>query len=120
MFSKIRKNQLSELVKLSGLFLGPGLEVEGEITTEDDVFVDSKFKGQITSEGAVELGKNCHFAGGLKGRTIIMEGIIKANAEADDSIVVAASAEFDGIAEAKTIVVEKGAAINAKLNSSKA
>lgn len=117
MFSKLNRNQLSELVKMSGVYIGAGVEAQGEITTEDDIFIDSKFKGQISSEGAVDIGKNCRFSGNISARTIIIEGIVQSNAVANDTLLILNSAEFTGTAEARSLTVEKGAAINAKLKS---
>lgn len=119
MFSRFKKTHLSDLVKLSGVFIGPGIEAEGDIKTEEDVFIDAKFKGNISSNGVIELGKNSSFVGGLQARSLIMEGLAKANANAVDSISFAGCSEFSGNAQSRNIIVEKGAVINAKLITEK-
>ena len=119
MFARLKKTQLSDLVKLSGVFIGPGIEAEGDIKTEEDVYIDSKFKGNIVSNGVIELGKNSTFTGGLQARSIIIEGFSKANANAHDSISFAGCCEFSGNAQSRNITVEKGAVITAKLITEK-
>lgn len=115
----MKKPDLSELVKTSGIFIGHEIETEGDIKTEYDVYIDSKFKGQVISEGAVEIGKSSKFTGNVEARTIIVEGICKANLAAHDSLLIAGCSEFNGTASAKSIIIEKGAELNAKLNTEK-
>ena len=119
MFGKFKKTHLSELVKLSGVYIGPGIEAEGEIKTEEDVFVDAKFKGNISSNGVIELGKNSSFLGGLEARSLIVEGFAKSDAKSMDSILFVGCCEFTGNAQSRNITVEKGAVINAKLVTEK-
>lgn len=115
MFARFKKTHLSDLVKLSGVFIGPGIEADGEIKTEDDVFIDAKFKGNIISNGVIELGKNSSFVGSLQARSVIIDGIAKANIAAQDLLNLAGCSEFAGNAQARNIIVEKGAVVNAKL-----
>lgn len=119
MFGKFKKTHLSELVKLSGVYIGPGIEAEGDIKTEEDVFVDAKFKGDISSNGVIEMGKNSSFLGRLEARSLIIEGFAKADAKSSDSIIFAGCSEFSGNAQSINITVEKGAVINAKLTTEK-
>mgnify|MGYP003351847673 FL=1 len=118
-FDKFRKTHLSELVKLSGVYIGPGIIAEGDIKTEDDVFIDAKFKGSIVSEGVIEIGKNSNFSGNLEARSILIEGIAKANLKATDLISIESCAEFSGSASSHEVSVSKGALVNSKLTTQK-
>lgn len=119
MFGRFKKTQLSELVKLSGVYIGPGIIAEGEIKTEDDVFIDSHFKGQIESDGVVEIGKNSNFSGSIKGRSVLIEGITRSEVNASELISFASCAEFRGSATSREVIVPKGALIDAKITTEK-
>ena len=119
MFSRFKKTQLSELVKLSGVYIGPGIAAEGEIKTDDDVFIDAKFKGSIIAGGVVEIGKNSNFSGNIEARTVLLEGITKANIQAVEMINIANCAEFQGTATSREALIAKGSLINAKITTSR-
>jgi cytoskeletal protein CcmA (bactofilin family) len=119
MFLKLKKTQLSDLVKISGVYIGPGITAEGEIKTEDDVFIDAKFKGAVKSEGVIEIGKNSNFSGSLEGRTVLVEGIAKATILASGFVSVSSCAELNGSIDASETSVAKGALVNAKITTQK-
>ena len=119
MFGKFKKTQLSELVKLSGVYIGPGVIAEGEIKTEDDIFIDTQFKGQIESDGVVEIGKNSNFSGSIKARSVLIEGIANSNVSATELISFASCAEFRGSATSREVIVPKGTLIDAKIITEK-
>lgn len=117
MFKRSKKGHISELVSYAGFYLGPDVEADGDIITEEDVYIDGKFKGSIATPGAVELGKNSTVTGSVSARSVAIEGKGKINIEASESIVIAGCAEFSGSATAKQINIETGAALDAKLTT---
>ena len=119
MFSRSKKGHISELVSYAGFYLGPDVEAEGDIITEEDVYIDGVFKGSIATPGAVELGKNSNITGSLSARSVTLEGKGKISIKAVESLAISGCAEFNGTAIAKQISIETGAAIDAKLNTGK-
>lgn len=112
-----RKGYISELVGYAGFYVGPEVVANGNIKTDEDVFVDGEFKGSIDTQGAVELGKNSVVTGSVKGRSVIVDGKVKADIVADEKIQVAGCGQLNGSAEARNINIDSGALINAKLKT---
>lgn len=119
MFGRSKKGHISDLVSYAGFYLGADIEAEGDIRTDEDVYIDGQFKGSIATHGAVELGKNSNIAGSITARSVVVEGKGKLDIEAVESIAVAGCADFKGNAKAKQINVETGATIEAQLSTSK-
>lgn len=116
-FFRSKKDNLSDLVGYAGFFLGPQIQAEGTIKSDDDIFIDGQFKGEVKTPGAVEIGKNAQLKGSIEARSVILEGDINATVEANDDINVVSCAQVKGQLSALRITVETGAAIEAKLTS---
>lgn len=112
-----KKDNLSELVGSAGFFLGTDIKAEGSINTDDDVYVDSVFKGDITTPGVAEVGKSAKLQGSVKARNIILEGKINATVEALESIHIASCAEISGKLNCARVRIDNGAAINATIKT---
>lgn len=115
MFSKSRKGHISELVSYAGFFIGADIEAEGDITTDEDIFIDGRFKGTITTPSAVELGQNSHINGAINARSINIDGYADIQAKITEKTTVTGCANLRGNIEASQINIETGARINAKL-----
>lgn len=119
MFGRSQKGHISDLVSYAGVFLGPDIEADGDIRTDEDVYIDCKFKGSIATPGAVELGKNSEVTGSVSARSVAIDGKGKIDVEAVESVIIAGCADFTGSASAKQISVETGAVLKAKLTTGK-
>ncbi len=112
-----KKGHISELVGYSGVFIGPEVTASGDINTEEDIFIDGNYKGNIQTLGAVELGKNSSFTGAIEARSTVVEGIAKANIKANDSLQISGCGQLQGMIESKNISVDPGAVINIKAST---
>lgn len=116
-FFRSKKDNLSDLVGYAGFFLGPQIQAEGTIKSDDDIFIDGQFKGDVKTPGAVEIGKNAQLQGSIAARSVILEGDINATVEATDEINVASCAQVKGQLSALRVAVETGAAVEVKIKS---
>ncbi len=117
MFAKSQKGHISELVAYSGFYIGPEIQANGQINTDEDVYIDGRFTGEISTEGVVELGKNASFKGTIKARSVILEGQAKAVISATESIVISGCGQLIGSAQSKNISVDSGALLKADLTA---
>lgn len=117
MLSAEKKGHITDLIGYSGIFIGPEVLANGKINTEEDVYIDGDYKGEIVSSGAIELGKNSLFHGKIKARSVVIEGRVKADILADDSIHISGCGHLYGTVEAKNVSVDPGAMINAKVKT---
>jgi hypothetical protein len=112
-----KKGHISELVGYSGIFIGSEVNANGDITTEEDVFIDGKYSGKLQTSGAVEIGKNAQYTGSITSRSAVLEGIIKAYIIADESIQITGCSQLKGSITSKNITIDPGAVINIKAST---
>ena len=114
MINLSKKGHISDLVGYSGVFIGSEIVATGDIKTEEDIFIDGKFKGSLETAGAVEIGKNAVFSGTINSRSVVIEGMVKANVIATESIQIAGCGHLQGNAKSKNISIDPGAVLNLK------
>lgn len=117
LFFRSKKDNLSDLVGYAGFFLGPQIQAEGIIKSDDDIFIDGQFQGDIKTPGAVEIGKNAQLRGTISARSVILEGDINATVEAVEEINIASCAQVKGQLTGSRIAMETGATVEAKMKS---
>ena len=114
MLNLSKKGHISELVSYSGIYIGSEIVASGDIKSEEDIYIDGKYKGTIETTGAVEIGKNAMFTGTILSRSAIIEGFVKANVVGSDTIHIAGCGQLQGNAKSKNISIDPGAILNLK------
>ena len=91
------KNVLNSDVELKGI-----LKFSGELT------FDGKLEGDISSDGALNLGDNAVLKGNLDVGTVVVRGKINGNIIAKEKIEIKAKAELFGDIRSPKLVIEEG------------
>lgn len=89
--------------------LSSDVEIKGTVRFSNDLVVDGKIEGEITSDGNLTIGENARIKAEVKTATIIVYGKIHGNLTATDRVELKASAEVVGDIKAKTLSIESGA-----------
>ena len=89
--------------------LSSDVEIKGSVKFSDDLVVDGKIEGEISSAGNLTIGENARIKAEVKTGTIIVYGKVHGNLTATDRIELKASAEVVGDIKAKTLSIEAGA-----------
>ncbi|MBK1881681.1 polymer-forming cytoskeletal protein [Luteolibacter pohnpeiensis] len=89
--------------------LSSDVEIKGTVKFTNDLVVDGKIEGEITSEGNLTIGENARIKAEVKTGTIVVYGKVHGNLTAADRIELKASAEVVGDIKAKTLSIEAGA-----------
>lgn len=89
--------------------LSSDVEIKGSVKFSDDLVVDGKIEGDISSAGNLTIGENARIKAEVKTGTIIVYGKVHGNLTATDRIELKASAEVVGDIKAKTLSIEAGA-----------
>ena len=84
----------------------------GEVLSENDIRLDGFFKGEMTSEKRIIIGKNGVFYGELKCENFINNGKFEGNASVSNSTILFATSKFNGILSTQNFKVEGGASFN--------
>lgn len=89
--------------------LSSDVEIKGTVKFSNDLVVDGKIEGEISSDGNLTIGENARIKAEVKTATIIVYGKIHGNLTATDRVELKASAEVVGDIKAKTLSIESGA-----------
>ncbi len=89
--------------------LSSDVEIKGTVKFTNDLVVDGKIEGEISSEGNLTIGENARIKAEVKTATVIVYGKVHGNLTATDRVELKASAEVVGDIKAKTLSIEAGA-----------
>jgi cytoskeletal protein CcmA (bactofilin family) len=89
--------------------IAAGTTFTGDIVSAGDCRVDGAFKGNITSNSKIFIGKDGMIEGEIKCNTIEIEGQANANIIATELLALKASAVLTGNIRISKIAIEPGA-----------
>lgn len=89
--------------------LSTDVEIKGTVKFTNDLVVDGKIEGEISSDGNLTVGENARIKAEVKTATVVVYGKVHGNLTATDRIELKASAEVVGDIKAKTLSIEPGA-----------
>lgn len=89
--------------------LSSDVEIKGSVKFTNDLVVDGKIEGDITSDGNLTVGENARIKAEIQTATVIVYGKVHGNLTATDRVELKASAEVIGDIKAKTLSIEAGA-----------
>lgn len=91
-------------------YLGPGLQIKGDITGNEDLRLDSKLEGTISLGGfRLTVGASSHVDGEITAREVIVAGEVKGNINARDRLEIKKGSSVSGDLSTARIVIEEGA-----------
>ena len=89
--------------------LSTDVEIKGTVKFTNDLVVDGKIEGEITSDGNLTVGENARIKAEIKTATVIVYGKVHGNLTATDRVELKSTAEVVGDIKAKTLSIEAGA-----------
>jgi cytoskeletal protein CcmA (bactofilin family) len=89
--------------------LSTDVEIKGTVKFANDLVVDGKIEGEISSDGNLTIGENARIKAEVKTATIVVYGKVHGNLTATERIELKASAEVVGDIKTKTLSIEAGA-----------
>ena len=91
-------------------YLGPGLQIKGEITGNEDLKLDSKVEGLVSIGGfRLTVGPSAHLNGDMVAREAVISGEVNGGISACDRIEIMKSASIVGDLSTGKIMIEEGA-----------
>jgi cytoskeletal protein CcmA (bactofilin family) len=89
--------------------LSSDVEIKGSVKFTNDLVIDGKIEGNISSDGNLTIGENARIKAEISTATIIVYGKVHGNLTASERVELKASAEVVGDIKAKTLSIEAGA-----------
>jgi cytoskeletal protein CcmA (bactofilin family) len=89
-------------------FLGKDTEFEGKLTLHGTIRIDGHFKGEISADGSLIVGKEAMIEATMHISYISISGEIHGNIIADDRIEIHSAGKVFGDIQAPTVVINEG------------
>lgn len=89
--------------------LSSDVEIKGTVKFTNDLVVDGRIEGQISSDGSLTVGENARIRAEISTNSVIVYGKVHGNIVAADRVELKSSAEVVGDIKAKSLTVEAGA-----------
>ena len=89
--------------------LSTDVEIKGDIKFSDDLVVDGRIEGSISSNGSLTVGENARIKATIKTRSVVIYGKVHGNIEVTEVIELKANAELVGDVKAASLSIEPGA-----------
>jgi len=95
--------------------IGQGTEIDGEITSDNDIRVDGVLKGLVKSKSKVVIGSTGTIEGDVVCKNADITGKLMGKLSVSDLLFLKSSANVQGDIVTNKIVVESGAIMNGTL-----
>lgn len=89
--------------------LSNDVEIKGTVKFSNDLVVDGRIEGEISSDGNLTIGENARIKAEIKTGTIVVYGKVHGNLTAVDRVDLKATAEVVGDIKARVLSIEAGA-----------
>lgn len=88
--------------------IGAGANFEGTINVKGGIRIDGRFKGNISVDGLLIIGKEGNVEGEIQAKDAVVGGKLKGKVKVDNKIEFQSGAQFEGELTCRGLVVEEG------------
>ena len=85
------------------------VEIKGSIKFQNELTIDGKVEGEITSPGVLIIGENAEIRGEIKTKSVTVHGKVHGNITVEERCELKARAQLIGDLKAARLVIEEGA-----------
>lgn len=89
--------------------LSNDVHINGSVRFTNDLLVDGRIEGEISSDGALTVAENAHIKAEVKTKSVVIYGKVHGNVSCTERVEIKASAEMVGDVKAETLSIEPGA-----------
>ena len=89
--------------------LSSDVEIKGSLKFSNDLIIDGKIEGEVTSDGSLTIGENAFVSGEVKTKSVVIFGKVNGNITVTDRCELKANAVLEGDILAGTLAIEEGA-----------
>lgn len=111
----------AETISSQASRIGPGLKIKGDITGNDDLYLDGEATGKILLTGArLTIGLKGHVQAEIEAREIVVNGSLQGNLKAEDHLRLGSSSQVEGTLSAPSVGIDDGARFRGKVEVTRA
>jgi cytoskeletal protein CcmA (bactofilin family) len=100
---------MADIIPNQKNLLSSDVEIKGSIKFQNELTVDGKVEGEITSAGVLTVGENSEIKGEIKTKSVTVYGKVQGNITVDERCELKARATLFGDLKATRLVIEEGA-----------
>lgn len=100
-------------------FLGSGTEYQGQLNFNGTVRLDGRFKGDITSDGKLILGKEARLEGTVAVKELVVHGLLTGQIVVTKRTILHQDARVSGTLSTPALIMEEGALLQGELRMGK-
>lgn len=96
-------------------YLGSDTVYEGKLGFKGTVRIEGKFKGEVNSDGTLNVGKDARVEGSISVGELLLSGHFSGDVTAKRRVVVYASGVLEGVLQTPSLLTEEGAIIEGQI-----
>jgi cytoskeletal protein CcmA (bactofilin family) len=100
-------------------FIGETMEIEADITSEENIIIEGKVSGNISVSKTLTIGKSGKVKADIKAAVVRIIGEARGNIIAADIVEILSLGRYTGNIQSKKLVVAEGALLNGHINQEK-
>lgn len=97
-------------------YLGSDTIYEGKLSFKGTVRIEGKFKGEITSDGILNVGKDATVEGTLEVGELLCSGHFTGEVQAKRRIILYSTGVVEGTLQTPSLLTEEGAIIQGQIS----
>jgi cytoskeletal protein CcmA (bactofilin family) len=98
-------------------FLGKSVAIKGEVSCDDDLYIDGQVEGTIDPRGHhLTIGPNGRVKADVAARAVVVQGRLEGNIQASDRVDLKQSATVVGDIVTQRISIEEGVSFRGRAN----
>lgn len=100
-------------------FIGETMVIDADITSDEDIIIEGKVKGNISVSKTLTIGKSGKVKAKIKAAVVRIIGEAKGNIIASEKVELLSLGRYTGNIQSQKLVVEEGAILNGNINQEK-
>lgn len=94
--------------------LSSDVEIKGSLKFSNDLIIDGKIEGEVSSDGSLTVGENALVIGEIRTKSVIVFGRVQGNITVSERCELKSNAVQEGDIVAGTLAIEEGATFMGK------
>ena len=94
--------------------LSSDVEIKGSLKFSNDLIIDGKIEGEVTSDGSLTVGENALVIGEIRTKSVVVFGKVQGNITVTERCELKANAIQEGDIVAGTMSIEEGASFSGR------
>jgi cytoskeletal protein CcmA (bactofilin family) len=94
---------------MAGTVIGAGLNIEGEITSQEEVVMEGSLRGKLTSSEGVSIGPSSVVQADVTGQRVSIAGQVTGDVTAPERVDIQAGGRLVGDVKAARFTIADGA-----------